>query len=246
MGLTAATAVAALLFAMPDSALAQAPPPAGGPAPAPTDGGSAPEFSEEAEVEYREQIRVYQQKPFMKKLRFELAPVFGLSVNDPLIWQYSVGATGRFHIDERFSIAASYRKYFHSDRDIQGTVEDAYGVYPEIRYRDWYAGGDFAYVPLYGKFIIFDAIVQIDGYLTAGAGAMRTWEEGTEGDTLISWNIGVGARFIFTEWLALNFELRDYMYIEPYRSGDSFINDVVLQTGLSFFFPVSHDYQYPK
>lgn len=235
-----------LVFSAPQ-AQAQEPTPAEAPAPPAGEDppGEAPLDLAEDE-EFLEQIQVFQQKPFMRKLRFELAPIVGLSVNDSLVLHYSVGAIGRFHINEQFAVGLSYRKYFHEDRGVVDDVENEMGVFPERRFRDYYAGAEFSYTPIYGKFMLFDAIVHMDAYLTAGVGTMRTWEVGAEGENLVSWNIGVGTRLVLTEWLALNLELRDYMYIEPYRAGDSFVNDVVLHGGISVFMPFKHAYVYPK
>jgi outer membrane beta-barrel protein len=201
----------------------------------------------EDEEEFEEQIRVYQQKPFMRKLRFELAPMFSASFNDTLTHHISVGAVANFHVTDWLFIGGSYQKFFQTESAVFDEVQDSFGVFPERKFRDWYAGGHIGYVPLYGKFILFDAaIVNYDAYLIAGAGVTRTYTIGVEGENRVTGNIGIGTRLFITQWLTWNFEVRDYIYSEEFKAGDSLVNNVTFHTGLSFFFPFKYNYRYAK
>ena len=192
-------------------------------------------------------IRVYQQRPFMRKLRVEITPTFGMSVNDIYQMHLSTGGSLNVHVTNELSVGASYHKYFRVRLPLADEVEDEFGVFPEHRQRDFYVGGHLAYAPVYGKFMLFHSgIIHFDAYLVAGGGMMRTFQRGSEGDNLFSFNAGLGTRMVLSQWCTFLVELRDYMYFEPYRSGDSFVSDIVLQVGLSLFLPPHFDYRYVK
>jgi outer membrane beta-barrel protein len=192
-------------------------------------------------------IRVYQQRPFMRSGRVEIMPSFGMSLNDLYRINLNAGATLNVHITNEIAIGASYHKYFQMALPINDTVESEFGVFPEHRNRDFYTGGHVSYAPIYGKFMLFQTgIVHFDAYLIGGAGMMRTYQRGAEGDSLFSFNAGVGSRMVFSQWCTFSFEVRDYMYFEPYKAGDGFTNDVIFQLGLSFFLPPHYDYRYVK
>lgn len=200
-----------------------------------------------AETEFQRQIHVYQRKPFMRNLRLEITPIFGVAINETLTTQLAGGGAMSFHITDEISIGGSYFKAFHEKNSGFDEVEDSFGVFPEKKFRDWYAGGHVSYVPVYGKFILFGAaIVHFDAYLVGGAGVMRTYSVGSEGNNRISWNLGIGGRLFVTEWLTLNLELRDYMYIEEFKAGSSFMNNVTMHAGISIFAPFSYGYEYAK
>lgn len=192
---------------------------------------------------FEENIRIIQQRPFLRRNRVEVAPYFGLSLNDTLFLHLGAGVVANYHILENLFIGGSYVKYFSMERSLFETVEEDFRVYPEKWELDFYAGGHIAYVPIYGKFIFAgSAIAHYDVYVIAGAGVTRT----SLSDTAVTGNVGVGTRFFLTRWLTLNFEVRDYIYQEEFKAGSQIVNNVVLQTGLSFFIPFGFDYRYPR
>lgn len=190
-----------------------------------------------------EDIRVIQQRPFLRKGRGELAPYFAFAMNETLFTHLGVGIVVNYHILENLSVGASYAKYFSHERELFQDVQDDYRVYPEKWELDWYAGGHVAYVPVYGKFILFNsAIVHWDAYLIAGLGATRT----SITDAAFTGNLGLGSRLFLAEGLTLNFEVRDYIFEEDFKGGARVVNNVMLQVGLSIFLPWSVSYRYPK
>ena len=210
---------------------------------------AAPEVVEDDEDEeaFEEQIRVYQQKPFMRKLRLEVSPTFGVPFNETQTRHISVGGEMSFHVTDFLFFGGSYEKFFHEESTVFHELEDSFGVFPERKLMDFYAGGHIGYVPLYGKFILFDvAIVHYDAYLIAGAGVTRTFTVGQEGANRVTGNFGLGGRIFLTQWLTLNVEVRDYIYNEEFKAEDSIVNNVMFHTGLSVFFPFKYDYRYAK
>lgn len=188
-------------------------------------------------------IRVLQQKPFIKAMRFEIEPTFNLPINETATQHLGVGVQLRFHITDWVAIGAEYTKYFGWTREDSDGGLDNYVAYPRIM--DFYVGGSVSFVPLNGKFLWlgrYGKPVYWDLYLTAGGGAQKTLDFNYHG----SGNVGVGWRMAATQWLTLNFEIRDYMYMENYPGGDKFVNNVVFMFGLGFFMPFQHKYVHPK
>ncbi|MCA9602848.1 MAG: outer membrane beta-barrel domain-containing protein, partial [Myxococcales bacterium] len=90
---------------------------------------------------------------------------------------------------------------------------------------EYQLGGNlnFTYVPLYGKFGMFNEyIFQWDAYLVGGVGVMRTRPVPVvdpevrefDFDWRIAFNLGIGIRIFVTRWLAIFGEIRDYAYLE--------------------------------
>lgn len=190
-------------------------------------------------------IRVLQQKPFVKTLRFELEPTFNLPLNETMTRHLGVGVQARFHIDDHWAIGADYIKYFKGTTDLGKEVGEAYQVYPEKRFMDFYVGGHLAYSPLQGKFLWFGGVgkpVFWDMYLIAGGGAQKTLWGNWHG----SGNVGLGVRFEWLQWLATNLEIRDYMFMENYAHDNKFVNNVVFTAGIAVFAPFKYGYKHPK
>lgn len=192
-------------------------------------------------------IRVYQQRPLMKAGRLELGGLGGISMNDQAFVHVSSGISTHYHITEAWGIGASYNKYYRMRTGLEDVLTQEFGVFPERKFRDFYAGGEVTWSPIYGKMLVVESgIVHFDLYFVGGAGAMRTFTQGAEGDIRVSGNVGFGSRFALGSWAAITTQVRDYMYMETLQAGDFFFQDWVFHLGLSFFAPFEYDYRYPK
>lgn len=200
---------------------------------------SLPQIAAAEETPQRK-VHVLQQRPFLRRLRAEVTPLFGYGINQVLYQYLQVGGTFRFHFVEDWSIGGTYMHYFPSATGTADQVENELGVYPEKAYIRWFAGGEVAWVPIYGKFIGFRSfIAHWDVYLTAGAGATMTNQK----DPLFTGTFGVGSRIFLTRWLTFTLELKDHIFSQPYKAGDEIVNNLTVQTGFSFFFP---NFKYTK
>lgn len=196
-----------------------------------------------AQQGFEQNIRVIQQRPFLRKYRVEVAPYFAVVMNDAMFQHIGAGGVVNFHILDNLFIGAHYTKYFSSEKDLWSSIQDDFRVFPEKWELDFYAGGHVAYAPFYGKFILFNSwILHWDTYLLAGAGVTRT----SLSSAKFTGNFGLGARIFLTRWLTLNLEVRDYIFQEDYKAGSRVVNNVLFQTGLSVFIPFGFDYRYPK
>ncbi len=196
-----------------------------------------------AQQGFEENIRVIQQRPFLRKGRVEVAPYFAFATNENLLWHLGAGGVVNYHILETLSVGLQYTKYFTLERDLYRSIQEDFRVFPEKWSLDFYTGAHISYVPFYGKFILVgSAIVHWDAYVIAGAGVTRT----SRTDFAFTGNFGVGTRLFLTRWLSFNIELRDYIMKAEYLNGSEIVNNVILQTGLSFFIPFGIEYRYPK
>jgi outer membrane beta-barrel protein len=196
-----------------------------------------------ADTAFEENIRVIQQRDFLRRGRVEVAPYFAVSTNETLFLHLGAGGSINYFILENLFIGASGVKYFSSETDLFGSVQDDFRVYPEKWQLDWYAGGHIAWAFLYGKFILANsAIVHYDAYFIAGGGVTSTSLTKTAG----TGNFGIGSRIFLTDWLTFNIEVRDYIFQEEFQRGSRIVNNVMFQTGFSIFIPFGFDYRYPK
>ncbi len=200
--------------------------------------GAAPLWEEVERHSLEEAVHAVERKHFLRRGRFEIAPLVGLSVNDPLTLHFAAGGDVRYHITDRWSVGATYRKFFRTALPARSEVIDKFGVFPEEHLRDFLAAVDVAWVPAIGKFVFFGAgLAHFDVALLAGGGVVRTFQPGAEGAWRPMGTLGVATRIALAQWLALEFSLRDFAYIESFRAGRRLVNDVMLGAGLAFFLP---------
>lgn len=199
-------------------------------------------------------IRVIQQRPILRAHRLEVQTLFGLGLSDTMFQHMAPVLNMRFHIDERWSVGASGAYYFPDTHghdyplsttsavfeDVAGTFE----VFPEKAVIEWFAGVDAAFIPVDGKFALFNNyILYFDFYVLAGGGVLQTSRSATPKPAGM---VGLGWRLTFNRWLAMTLEFRDHLYVESYNAGNEFVNHVMFQAGLSWWFPVDFDYRFPR
>ncbi len=186
----------------------------------------------------QEDVRVFQQKPFLRRERVELVPVGGLSVNDAMVEHYTVGATVNYHFTETWAAGLSYWKTFGSETDLYEKVQTDYSLLPRILKTDALMTAQVSYALLYGKFALFNTwVAHYDTYLQLGVGAAQTSTDSYK--PTADW--GLGQRYFLLDWLSFNWELRHYMFYE-----DSLYHDIMLVAGVGVFVPFGFDYRMPK
>jgi outer membrane beta-barrel protein len=198
-------------------------------------------------VEVREdRIKSIQRKPFIKKSRWELTPMFVLSLNDAFYQKMGGGAAVGFHVADSLGLELQAVYVGTIQTDMVGFFQQANQALPKVSQLQYYLTANIQWSPLYGKLSLFtDAIVHFDAYLVGGFGMAQT-ETGTK----FASNIGIGLRYFATSWLVIKLEVRDLIYTEKLsldvqRTEFSDIqNHVMLSAGVSFFLPVDFDYEY--
>lgn len=205
-------------------------------------------------------------RPILKYHRVELVPTYNVTINSNLIRHHGFGGIINFFLSETLSIGVegAYTQNQNLEHYFQRGLQDR--VLPSVNRYLWNASLVFNYVPIYGKFALFNRwIVQWETYIGAGVGATQTeWiprdpanDKATNYTAM--WHLDVGARFFFTKWLVFHVYLKDYMFIDKYeptvpRSDtslpprntwvDQFVQNVAFGVGVGMFLPTNFEYKY--
>lgn len=212
-------------------------------------------------------IVVVIRKPFLKVRRTELLPFVGTTMNDNMIRHYTLGGELAYYLTDVLAVGVEGLYYVHSFREPFDLVARQARRLPTINEYNWSAALDFHYVPVYGKFAIFDhSLVTWEALFTAGIGAGQS--QVVPRDTkfpgftnlLIMPNVGASMRFFLSKWLTISLGIRDYVFydhFEPKNRTDmmyptaatakdhadgSLINNVMFQIGVSFWLPTTFEY----
>jgi outer membrane beta-barrel protein len=200
---------------------------------------------EEGSVELRERffgadIAVLQRRYFLRRHRVGLAVGGVYNLNDQLQRHYGAGGALRFHISERHAIGVRGFAYRNQGTDLETSVQRDLQVVPErtdLRYEGQLA---WSYSPIDGKFSYFGlGIAYYDIYLQLGGGVIGTFNS----ELLPAALAGIGGRVYLTRWLALELEVDDTIYSEPYRSETHIMQNVVVSLCAAVYMPFSPKYR---
>lgn len=230
----------------------------------------------EKETEVAEEIYAVQRMQVVRSGRFELAPSLAFTVNDPYVSHPALAVALNYWVTNVLAIGANFLWYqgIESESDLNFSVRRSTRLAVPITEYQLGAHLNFTYVPIYGKFELFnEAIFQWDSYLIGGVGMMRTRPVAVvdpavrsfDFDWRVAFNAGMGIRVFVTNYFAIFGELRDYLYLEKLenltvqlgadRAGDknawldenaTLTNNVTAQLGVTLFFPFTFEYRYPK
>ena len=243
----------------------------GGPSADTTSSRDTPEHVDEA----REEIYAVQQIYALRLNRVEVSPSYSATLNDPFISHNGVGLGLNYWFTNVLAVGANFIWYqgLESDSDINFQVRRSTRLAVPVNQYQLGAHLAFTYVPIYGKFAMFNEFIfQYDLYILGGVGIMRTRPlpvvdpevRSFDFDIRVAFNVGVGLRVFITRWLAVFAEIRDYMYLEQLESLDvalgsqridpstwtqsspAFINNVTTHLGLTFFLPFDFEYRLPR
>jgi outer membrane beta-barrel protein len=226
------------------------------------------------EKESIEKIYAVQRMYVLRNGRFELAPSIGDTFNDQYVTHPSLGAGLNYWITNVLAVGVNFLWYqgIESESKLNFAIRRAARLAVPITEYQLGAHLNFTYVPIYGKFELFnDAIFQWDAYLVGGVGVLRTRPVAVidpavrtfDFDWRVAFNAGIGLRVFVTKWLAVFGELRDYLYMEKLENlqvslsargqeatwidqKSTLTNNVTVALGFSMFFPFTFDYGYPK
>ncbi len=212
-------------------------------------------------------ILVVVRKPFLKVRRTELTPMFGTTMNDNMVKHVTLGGELAYYLTDVLAVGVEGQYYAHTFGEPFDLVARQARRLPTVNEYKWSAALDFHYVPVYGKFAIFDKkLITWEVFFTAGIGAGQS--EVIPRDTkfpgftnlLIMPNIGASMRFFITKWFTVNLGMRDYVFYDhfepPNRSvtmnasaadaksnaDGALINNLMFQLSVSFWLPTSFEY----
>ena len=195
-----------------------------------------------------DRIKAVPRKHTLKRRRLELSPAASISLNDAFYQHYAVNGALIFYPHDAFGFGLGVDWFYGHDstKELEVVRKSRISVPAEYLHARTFAHFDFYWTPIYGKFSLFDSgITYFEIYGTAGLGLVKT--PATE----IPWaaNVGLGQRFLLSDWLALRFEVRDHLYIDKQIVNDQARSDiqsyVMFMAGISIFIPPSFDYSGP-
>jgi outer membrane beta-barrel protein len=226
------------------------------------------------EKEIVEKIYAVQRMYVLRTGRFELAPSLGSTFNDQYVTHDSIGAALNYWITNVLAVGVNFNWYqgLESQSKLDFSIRRSARLAVPITEYQLGAHLNFTYVPIYGKFEMFnDSIFQWDGYLVGGVGVLRTRPVAEidpavrtfDFDWRVAFNAGIGLRVFVTKWLSVFGELRDYLYMEKLENltvslsdranpstwidqSSHLTNNVTVQLGFTMFFPFTFSYSYPK
>lgn len=225
--------------------------------------------------EAREEIFAVQQIYALRINRVELTPTVSFTLNDPFVQHTGVGLGLNYWWTNVLALGVNFIWYegLESESDIGYFVRRSTRLAVPVNSYQFGAHLAFTYVPIYGKFAMFNEFIfQYDIYVLGGVGLMNTRPipvidpevRRFDFNVRVAFNIGIGLRVFVTRWLAVVAELRDYMYLEQLENlevalgadrtdpetwtqgSPAFINNVTAHLGLTFFLPFDFEYRLPR
>ncbi len=212
-------------------------------------------------------IVVVVRKPFLKLSRLEIMPQWGISMNDNLIRHQQLNLALNYYITDILGIGLEGHLYAEEQREPLRVIGAQTRLLTQVNKYNWGAQLNFHYVPIHGKFAVLDEyIVHWETALTAGIGVTQS-EVIPQNPSLPSFtnllitpNAGASMRFFITKYLTFSMGVRDYVFIDRFEpsgrsptnfasaqdakdnADSSFINNVMFQAGIGFWFPPSFEY----
>jgi outer membrane beta-barrel protein len=220
----------------------------------------------EGDVALGDRVKAVQRKGFIKRHRFEVAPLFAATVNDAFYQKIGGGLRLAYHLGDTFAVAARFTAYdlqaslgpldiklrpLRTDNIREGQIAFQSMLLSSQPSRQTMLEGIWS--PIYGKAAWLDSrIIHFDLYLTAGVGLV--WSSTSFGSVgkpglgpHVAADVGGGLRFYPLEWLALEAGLLLTVYPDqPVESVPGTVQKILAANiGVSFFLPPSFEYFYP-
>lgn len=202
--------------------------------------------SSRSDVATADKVKAVQRKHFLKKQRFELTPTFAISLNDAFYTKVGGGLMGTYHLSDSLGVAAHYSHFGIVQTDHVRIAKRELRSLLLSSKLNWNAGLDLVWTPIYGKLAWFNSIVHYDFFLLTGLGVAHSQTSGAPVNDGLhpAVDLGVGQRFAFSDWMALDFWVKGLLYAD--RPQDRQISEiqkvVTLNVGLSFWLPTSFSY----
>jgi outer membrane beta-barrel protein len=210
-------------------------------------------------------ILVVPRRPILKYHRVELIPTYNVTINNTLYRHHGFGGIINFFLSETLNIGIEGTYYRPQQLEHYFLIGLDDRVLPSVNQYVWSSTLNFGYVPMYGKFALFNKwIFQWETYIQAGIGVMQTdWiprdpanASATNYDVL--WHVDIGTRLFLTKWLAIHAYLKDYMFVDKFEPPSrmnpkaipdgvsDFVQNIVFGVGVGMFLPTGFEYKYTR
>jgi outer membrane beta-barrel protein len=215
-------------------------------------------------------IVVIPRKAFLKGGRLEFQPFTGITVNDNLIRHYVLGADINYFLTDVFWVGLEGQYYIHQLTTQEELLGSAFNLAPTLNQYLYGGALNFGYVPVYGKFAFFNRSI-ISWEIWASAGIGLTWTKVIARDPAndavaftnmdLTPNVALGSRFFLTDWLTINFGLRDYILPDKFEpkpnmyttaadakanAQSALVNNLVFSIGVGIYLPTKFQYKSPR
>jgi outer membrane beta-barrel protein len=195
----------------------------------------------ERDVTLDDRVKSIQRKVYLKKNRFELAPLISMSVNDAYYSKMGVGLRGAWYLADTLAISARLSGVQVVPSDDVRIAKRTFQSRIFYSVPQWSAMGDVEWSPLYGKVAFLNEILHFDAYLLGGMGVVSTETSKLEGRSPnLAADLGLGVRFVARDFLAVNVALINTSYVDqPLNTTKGATqNMMTLNAGISIFFPL--------
>lgn len=230
-------------------------------------GAASAEVSSLSEDEQREidekEITVIQPQAFLNvytdsntnklKRRIELMPQVGLTINDPYVRHWAVGAEVNIWLSNRMAIGLNGTAFFGARTPQYDRIRFQEGLLLTANRTLWQASVDYLYEPFYGKIALFNQLLlHWEFYTQIGGGAIHTQNiprfqavHPTPFNHITGQlNLGFGVRYYIQnlDFFSVNLGVRTFGYFEAYEpldrgvstdpnAGSDFIDDPNISIG---------------
>jgi len=196
--------------------------------------------------------------------RFEIQPLVMFGINEPFYQTIGFGAELAYYFTNYLGLGATfvYNPLFIAGDEIDAVKKKSYDeeVRATLAVAQPTMNFDVGlyYAPMFGKFSVFGWIINYDLHIYGGFGAIIMDSTCAAGGSIckeaknnnlegakFAGVIGLGFRLFMNNFVALNFEMKDYMskYADfsrgPADDRDRFQNFVMGTFGVSLFFPIN-------
>ncbi|MEZ4450616.1 MAG: outer membrane beta-barrel domain-containing protein [Nannocystaceae bacterium] len=179
-------------------------------------------------------ISVVQRQRFLKKKRVDFEPHFGITVNDPFVRHYVVGASFSYWITNRLAVGITGDGFIGNKTSRYNNIRAQEGLLLTANKTLWQASANVSYNFIYGKIAVFNrALMHWEAYAQVGGGAMQTqviprFEALHEPFRNITGqgNFAIGSRFYIprSDFVSFNVGVRTWIFpdkLEPAARGPS-------------------------
>ncbi len=170
-----------------------------------------------------------------KKRRIELMPQVGLTINDPYVRHWAVGAEVNFWLTNRMAVGINGTAFFGARAPQYDRIRFQEGLLLTANKTLWQASVDYLYEPFYGKIALFNRLLlHWESYLQIGGGAIHTQNiprfqavhPTPYNHITAQLNFAAGVRYYIQglDWFSVNLGVRTFGFFDAYEPQNRGVN----------------------
>ena len=170
-----------------------------------------------------------------KKRRIELMPQVGLTINDPYVRHWAVGAEINYWLTNRMAIGLNGTAFFGAKTSQYDRIRFQEGLLLTANKTLWQASVDYLYEPFYGKIALFNRLLlHWEAYVQIGGGAIHTQNiprfQAVHPDPYNhitgQLNFAAGVRYYIQnlDWFSVNLGVRTFGFFDAYEPQNRGVN----------------------